>query len=284
MNTYKITFTNTETGAQKSDNFTDPTEREARKSFKEVYRHATYTIDSVELIADDALASKKHERDALETIKKIVEGLGPDSYLATAFTGCFQDAEENIENDFAMSMSGRWQYAEEKLEAKKAELAQQAKNHEDDARRFAGQKKAEIDDLKCELDVVKSDNDSLKAEIEALREELAAAKTQAETTTATEITDELLDDLAAFTDIYVDGVRTAVVKNVTRIANDATLVSLLHEYATRKQQELDNYRRDLKDATKYGTEFRPSNNCLTHSSSYRDVIYDTLRPYWEVKA
>lgn len=122
MNTYKITFTNTETNEQKTDNFTDPTEREARKSFKECYRHATYTIDSVELIADNAPASKKHERDALETIKKIVEGLGPDSYLATAFAGCFQDAEENIENDFAMSMSGRWQYAEEQLETKKAEI------------------------------------------------------------------------------------------------------------------------------------------------------------------
>ena len=31
---------------------------------------------------------------------------------------------------------------------------------------------------------------------------------------------------------------------------------------------------------KHGTEFRPSNKCLTHASSYRDVIKDLLHGYW----
>ena len=47
------------------------------------------------------MATKAEERKALEEIRRIVEGLGNDSYLAMAFDGCFEMAESNIENDFA---------------------------------------------------------------------------------------------------------------------------------------------------------------------------------------
>jgi len=47
------------------------------------------------------MATKADERKALEEIRRIVEGLGNDSYLAMAFDGCFEMAESNIENDFA---------------------------------------------------------------------------------------------------------------------------------------------------------------------------------------
>lgn len=46
---------------------------------------------------------------------------GADSYIGMAFAGCVEDAESNIENDWALSMAGRWQSAEQKLEAVKAE-------------------------------------------------------------------------------------------------------------------------------------------------------------------
>jgi len=59
-------------------------------------------------------ATKDQERKALASIKKIVEGLGPQSYIATAFEGCFEDAEQNIENDFACSMKGRYEAEHEK--------------------------------------------------------------------------------------------------------------------------------------------------------------------------
>ena len=65
-------------------------------------------------------AEGEQERKALEQIRKIVAGLGENSYVATAFEGCFEDAEENIENDFALSMNGRWQDAEQKIEQYKA--------------------------------------------------------------------------------------------------------------------------------------------------------------------
>lgn len=59
------------------------------------------------------MTTKEMERKALEQIRKIVEGLGEDSYIATAFEGCFEIAEENIENDFACSMKQRKEAAEE---------------------------------------------------------------------------------------------------------------------------------------------------------------------------
>ena len=270
MNTYKITATRSD-GTEVSDRFTEATEGAARKAFKECYRHDTYTINSIELVAENAPASKQQERDALEKIRKIVDTLGLDSYLATAFAGCFQDAEDNIENDFAFSMSARWQHAEEQLKQKEAEIeslkaenARQAKEHEDDARRFAEKKQAEIDDLKVEIAV-------MKAEIAAVQRPVEPA----------EISDELLADLATFSLPYIDRIRAAIISNAGQIAKDATLVQLLHEYTTREAQERTEYAREVYDSIKRGTEFRPFNNCLTHASSYRQVIDDLLRHYWD---
>jgi hypothetical protein len=43
------------------------------------------------------MTTKEQERKALAQIKKIVESLGEDSYIGTAFEGCFEDAETNYE-------------------------------------------------------------------------------------------------------------------------------------------------------------------------------------------
>lgn len=58
-------------------------------------------------------ATKEQERKALEQIKKIVANLGANSYIGMAFEGCFEIAEENIENDFGCSMKQRADKAEE---------------------------------------------------------------------------------------------------------------------------------------------------------------------------
>ena len=58
------------------------------------------------------VATKEQERKALEKIRKIVAELGEDSYLATAFEGCFDDAEANINEDAAYSYKGRYESAE----------------------------------------------------------------------------------------------------------------------------------------------------------------------------
>ena len=75
------------------------------------------------------MTTKEQERKALEQIKKIVESLGADSYIGTAFEGCFEIAEENIENDFAISAKDRWEKAERDAE----DFHRQAQYYSDEA-------------------------------------------------------------------------------------------------------------------------------------------------------
>lgn len=79
------------------------------------------------------MATKAEERKALEQIRKIIEGLGPDSYIATAMDGMIEDAEDNIENDFAMSWKDRAADAETRANAYKGKAEAYdllKKNHE----------------------------------------------------------------------------------------------------------------------------------------------------------
>lgn len=80
--------------------------------------------------------------------------------------------------------------------------------------------------------------------------------------------------------MYIERIQKAIIENVGQIAKNATLVRLLHQYSTRLEQERIEYAREVYNSAKHGTEFRPSNKCLTHASSYRDVIQDLLRGYW----
>lgn len=105
--------------------------------------------------------SKAQERKALEQIKNIVLGLGEDSYIGTAFEGCFEIAEENIENDWACSMLDRAESAERNIEAarkKYEELTAKLKTEQDYNDRLNAQR------------------DKQNAEIERLKEDVAAAK------------------------------------------------------------------------------------------------------------
>lgn len=61
------------------------------------------------------MTTKAQELKALEQIKKIVEELGEDSYIGTAFEGCFEIAQQNIENDFACSMKQEVESLEKQL-------------------------------------------------------------------------------------------------------------------------------------------------------------------------
>ena len=58
------------------------------------------------------MTTKEKELEALDQIKRIVEGLGADSYVGTALDGCFEIALENITNDFGCSMKRRWESAQ----------------------------------------------------------------------------------------------------------------------------------------------------------------------------
>lgn len=123
MNTYEITFER-ENGTTGSDRFTAATEAQARRDFNEVYRHGNGKITSIELVSENATATKEQERKALAKIKKIVEELGEGCYIGVAFAGCFEIAESNIENDFADSMKHRWEHAENQLKKAEAEVSE----------------------------------------------------------------------------------------------------------------------------------------------------------------
>lgn len=160
MNTYKITFQR-ENGTTGTDRFTAATEAQARRDFKEVYRHGNGTITSVELVSTDTPATKEQERKAVEKIRKIVSELGEGSYVGTALEGCLEDAESNIENDFGDSMKRRWEYAEaqlktarEEIASLKNELAESEKDYEAAhaaAHEIAEQKDAEIEALRKQV-------------------------------------------------------------------------------------------------------------------------------------
>lgn len=62
------------------------------------------------------MTTKDQERKALEQIRKIVESLGENSYIGMAFEGCFEIAEENIDNDWGCSMKDRAEAAEKNIE------------------------------------------------------------------------------------------------------------------------------------------------------------------------
>ena len=76
-----------------------------------------------ELVKENTTATKQQERDALAKIRAMVEELGPDSYLAAAFAGCFDIADQNIEYDFGDSMKVRAESANRDAEKAQKELA-----------------------------------------------------------------------------------------------------------------------------------------------------------------
>lgn len=75
MNTYEITFTR-ENGSTGKDRITAANEKQARKDFREIYRHSSATITDVIVAAENVPASKQQERDALDQIRAIVDTLG----------------------------------------------------------------------------------------------------------------------------------------------------------------------------------------------------------------
>lgn len=73
------------------------------------------------------MATKEQERKALEQIVKIVESLGENSYIAMAMQGMVEDARENIENDFGLSMKDRVEDEKKKLAIREGQLDKMAK-------------------------------------------------------------------------------------------------------------------------------------------------------------
>ena len=101
------------------------------------------------------VATKEQERKALQKIREIVAGLGENSYVATALEGMFEDAEENIETDFAFSMKSRYENAMLLVERSNHKIKEYEKQIED-LNGIVQKKNEEIDSLKVAIDEVTS--------------------------------------------------------------------------------------------------------------------------------
>jgi len=115
MNDYRITYV-TKDDQTFTQTITERNEVAAKKRFTVQNRGLGLTATGIELISENTCATKQQERDALAAIKKMVEELGPQSYLAMAFEGCFEDAEQNIENDWGCSQKQLADAATKKVE------------------------------------------------------------------------------------------------------------------------------------------------------------------------
>ncbi len=90
------------------------------------------------------MTTKEQERKALEKIRKIVEDLGEQSYLQTAFAGCFDLAEQNIEYDAAFSLQEELKTAERERDKAISESKFYMEEHNKVA--------TELEKVKAELD------------------------------------------------------------------------------------------------------------------------------------
>lgn len=100
------------------------------------------------------MTTKEQERKALARIRKIVNELGEDSYIATAFDGVWELAESNIEDDFANSVSfyiSKWHQAEDELAHKSGEYL----NKVNDLKKQNRELTAEVEYQKSEVEFTK---------------------------------------------------------------------------------------------------------------------------------
>lgn len=188
MNTYKISYQFP--GSSYEDAVvTAPDQRAAEKAFKASFKGTGLKapdIFNVELVAENTPATKDQEREALEKIKAILDTLGLDSYVGTAFEGCLEIAEENIENDFAFSMKQRVEAAvvensrlKERVKEQEDKLAESEKDYEAAhaaAHLVADEKDAEIQRLKTQVQELSEKLASAEEALEDANEEAGSAE------------------------------------------------------------------------------------------------------------
>jgi len=82
-------------------------------------------------------------------------------------------------------------------------------------------------------------------------------------------------DLAFFAMDYTDEVRLYLINSAEETFKNQFIVKMLREYFNRKHEEKAQQEKSMCEAIVYGhTYYRAE--CLTHSASYKDVLYDTL--------
>lgn len=114
------------------------------------------------------MTTKEQERKALAKIRKIVEELGEDSYIGTAFDGAFEIAEQNIAYDSAFSVRGQLEQAQSANDAERERIARDR----DEWRRKAIDRSQEIIERENIIEKLTSENARLARENANLLEQL----------------------------------------------------------------------------------------------------------------
>ena len=133
------------------------------------------------------MITKDQERKALEQIKKIVDSLGDDSYIGTAFEGCFEIAAKNIENDFACSMKERAEIAERRKRELEIKLVKQDQEITELEAKLMAQDQ-ELERLNEKSELLTNENKRIQSELDKADEEITKLKVNLYDLTATEYT------------------------------------------------------------------------------------------------
>ena len=139
--------------------------------------------------------TKADERAAAELIRNILAELDPTGYVNTAFEGCCDIAESNIDNDFTNSYKASLMCVKEKFEESLAkERCLQAQLNASNKSR--DNRKEMLDVMFKRNEHLKSENKKLQIENELLQSQIYTANKIIDTyKTASVIADEIIDEL-----------------------------------------------------------------------------------------
>ena len=187
MNEYKLQYHYPESSIDTAY-IVERTEAAARKTLIKRFGKEI-EIDDTELVSTDANATKEQERETLEKIKAMVAELGPDSYLKTAFTGVYEIAEMNIDDDAAYNFPGRVDILEEQLKETGSKL----------------------NSAKRDADVAQKALATAEAQLAAAQEQIAALKRQ-------QLPEELRRDLWVMTTTEAEASRARMAEAAEKMA------------------------------------------------------------------
>lgn len=115
--------------------------------------------------------TKAEERKVLAQIRKLVESTGENSYIAMAFEGVLEDAEENIENDFGCSWKQRAEAAEKKIEQYK-KVRDDLVEERDELQQIIKAKNEQIDSLVEQLEALRAERNDAQGAVLMERKEI----------------------------------------------------------------------------------------------------------------
>ena len=191
------------------------------------------------------MTTKEQERQAIEKIRKIVEGLGENSYVGFAMEGVLELAEDNIREDTAYSMK------------KNAEIAWE---REDKAEK-------ENKDLKKEVEDLKKTVEKREATISELNTELCNARAEAKTN---EIPEELVQEMYCMAydkEAEADGkMEKAADRMAAVIVAGEDVCGFAEEYKKQKENR-SRYRKVMEELDKRERRRAGRENHLTIQSS-----------------